>query len=117
MSDLGHFRTKSANLAIQTPTNENIAGQHLPFLFRSPNEWDSQLLPDDAMRTIRADKPLAVEYFFSWIRRLDIRDDVVVMLLEFDQLFSLLDNAIKLLKMRAKKGLVSVLWEAHCAVL
>jgi hypothetical protein len=117
MSDLGHLEVKCTNLAIQPPMYENIAYQHLPFLLRSSNEWDIQLLPDDAMRTIRADKPLTLDYFFSRVRRFDIRNDVVVMLLKFDELFSLLDRAIKLLKMRAEKCLMSVLREAHCSAL
>jgi hypothetical protein len=97
--------------------NENVADQHLPFLLRGSDEWDSQLLPDDAMRTIRADKPLAMDYFFSRIRRFDIRNDVVVMLFKFDELFSLLDKAIEFLEMRAEKCLMSVLREAHCTAL
>jgi hypothetical protein len=97
--------------------NENVTDQHLPFLLRSSNEWDSRLLPDDAMCTIRADKPLATDYFFSRIQCFDVRNDMAVMLLKFDELFSLLDKAIELLKMRAEKCLMSVLREAHCTAL
>jgi hypothetical protein len=97
--------------------DENVANQYLSFLLCSSKKLDIQLLPDDAMRTIRADKPLAVNYFFSQIWCLDVCNYMVVMLLKFDELFPLFDKAIELLKMRAEKCLVSVLWEAECTAL
>jgi hypothetical protein len=64
------------------------------------------------MRTIRADKPLTVDYFFSRVRRLEVCNNLVIVLFKFGEFFSLLDKAIELLQVRPKERLMSILRNA-----
>jgi hypothetical protein len=64
------------------------------------------------MRTIRADKPLTMNYFFFGVRGLEVCNNLVIVLLKFGELFSLLDKAVELLQMRPKERLMSILRNA-----